>query len=535
MKPFFFASAILIAVSSALAAEDFSHDGLALWLKPDAGITKDVANKITEWKDQSGAGNHATNANAATAPVFTTEGGLSFARFDLDAKTFLKLSNPISATGFTVVAAIRFGVAPSPTFMFWLGGDNGQGCYAGGGAHWQGAGMEPEALADGWGMFRGTAQDYPWLVTDDAAPTDLGVISITNKHLYRNMLDAGLPYPYQTLPYAFKPNHTNANPGNIHQYMPGIEFNTLGANGAKQHFTGDIFEVLVFNQSLTTAERVKVESYLMSRYNVAKPDPSPGAGVGPTGKSGLALWLKADAGITKNGANKITDWQDQSGKARHATNTDAATAPVFVTEGGRSFARFDKTNGLNCAVNADTYTVFAAIRIKYPVVAHGTWDGHYPASVYWFGGDDHGLVGGGSGSTWRGWGIQFGTTDGHPARQGDRGIFQTKSIDNDFIVMTVNNYQLWRNGRSDVDFEHSGDQAIEQEDHLSPYHYSVPAINLTRLGGLPNARTVHDADFNGDIAEVLIYDRLLLAPERGMVEEYLMTKYADTPPGAKAP
>ena len=99
------------------------------------------------------------------------------------------------------------------------------------------------------------------------------------------------------------------------------------------------------------------------------------------------------------------------------------------------------------------------------------------------------------------------------------------TIDEDFIVTTVNNHGLWRNGRSDMDYEHSGAEAIDPTDHLSPYMWSVPAINLTRLGGLPSAKTVHDADFNGDIAEVLIYDRLLLAPERGMVEDYLLSKY----------
>ena len=45
---------------------------------------------------------------------------------------------------------------------------------------------------------------------------------------------------------------------------------------------------------------------------------------------------------------------------------------------------------------------------------------------------------------------------------------------------------------------------------------------------------VHDADFSGDIAEVLIYDRLLLEPERGMVEDYLMTKYSIAAPPVTA-
>ena len=56
--------------------------------------------------------------------------------------------------------------------------------------------------------------------------------------------------------------------------------------------------------------------------------------------------------------------------------------------------------------------------------------------------------------------------------------------------------------------------------------WMLPAINLTKLGGVPGTPWEHDADFLGDLAEVLIYDRLLLAPERGMVEDYLLTKYS---------
>jgi hypothetical protein len=40
-----------------------------------------------------------------------------------------------------------------------------------------------------------------------------------------------------------------------------------------------------------------------------------------TASANLSLWLKADAGITVNGSNEITNWNDQSGNNRHAVNS----------------------------------------------------------------------------------------------------------------------------------------------------------------------------------------------------------------------
>jgi hypothetical protein len=40
-----------------------------------------------------------------------------------------------------------------------------------------------------------------------------------------------------------------------------------------------------------------------------------------TASANLSLWLKADAGITVNGSNEVTNWNDQSGNSRHAINS----------------------------------------------------------------------------------------------------------------------------------------------------------------------------------------------------------------------
>lgn len=48
--------------------------------------------------------------------------------------------------------------------------------------------------------------------------------------------------------------------------------------------------------------------------------------------SSLALWLRADLGVTLNGAT-VSAWADQSGNGRHATQTTAADQPAFRAAG----------------------------------------------------------------------------------------------------------------------------------------------------------------------------------------------------------
>jgi hypothetical protein len=64
---------------------------------------------------------------------------------------------------------------------------------------------------------------------------------------------------------------------------------------------------------------------------------------GPT-YSGLALWLKADAGVTLNGAT-VSQWADQSGQGRNVVQPTAANQPALVTtELGKPALRFDGLN-----------------------------------------------------------------------------------------------------------------------------------------------------------------------------------------------
>lgn len=68
-------------------------------------------------------------------------------------------------------------------------------------------------------------------------------------------------------------------------------------------------------------------------------NPLPGYEAG----TNLALWLKADAGVTTNGSGGVTDWADQSGKGNNASAPSAANTPTFINNAvnGRPALHFD--------------------------------------------------------------------------------------------------------------------------------------------------------------------------------------------------
>jgi len=47
--------------------------GCVLWLRSDLGITKDGSDRVSQWADQSGQNNHASQATEAKQPVWTAD------------------------------------------------------------------------------------------------------------------------------------------------------------------------------------------------------------------------------------------------------------------------------------------------------------------------------------------------------------------------------------------------------------------------------------------------------------------------------
>jgi len=86
--------------------------------------------------------------------------------------------------------------------------------------------------------------------------------------------------------------------------------------------TGDIAAVIIYNRALAEHERCQVEHYLSQRYGIAVSSSIP---------QPLALFLDASMGVTTVDG-KCSQWSDQSGNARHASQSTAGYRPEFVAD-----------------------------------------------------------------------------------------------------------------------------------------------------------------------------------------------------------
>ena len=64
----------------------------------------------------------------------------------------------------------------------------------------------------------------------------------------------------------------------------------------------------------------------------------------PTMLPGCVLWLRADLGVTKDGSDKVSQWDDQSGNAHHVTQATGSKQPTWLASGsatGEAALEFD--------------------------------------------------------------------------------------------------------------------------------------------------------------------------------------------------
>jgi hypothetical protein len=130
---------------------------------------------------------------------------------------------------------------------------------------------------------------------------------------------------------------------------------TLGglANGTRG-LNAEYTEILIYNRILNDAERTQLNNYLRWRYDIAQPMPFL-----PPELSGLALWLRADLGITLNSAVLVSP----------NDLTNAAWSKVQVT------AAFNATTDPFGGTNASSLTEDnnAGFHYALNIIPVGTW------------------------------------------------------------------------------------------------------------------------------------------------------------------
>ncbi|MCC7260144.1 MAG: hypothetical protein IT567_03850 [Alphaproteobacteria bacterium] len=242
----------------------------------------------------------------------------------------------------------------------------------------------------------------------------------------------------------------------------------------------------------------------------------------PPDINGLKLWLKADAGITKDGSNKVSAWAGQSGTLNPASQGTATKQPLWVSGGlnGYPVIRFDgvddymdmhasyvdilknvkggsvfvveKRNGApggntnNVLFNASTNN---AANVRMAVFMDSATSHSYKLNARRSDGDTTASISGGT----------SGTT-----------AFNLVSA-----IMDYNN--------TDAYLYVDGTLAVSNTSFLTSGSTSNTNSVTVRIGAQADA--VPTGFLNGDIAEILVFNRAMLDANRKAVECYLARKY----------
>lgn len=234
---------------------------------------------------------------------------------------------------------------------------------------------------------------------------------------------------------------------------------------------------------------------------------------------GLVAWLRAEGEGLSHGA-KVASWNDLSGLGNHATQTVVNAQPVFVTNtvNGRAAMRFTRSASQHLLFPVANFNGMSSLR-DMTVMVVCRWGGLTPSGMF---------------------GAWGGTANSHfEINSGGQLRLRVANVNNATAnsAMTVGVWSLAGGVMAGA-----GDNPsvkVYRDGVLKSTVYGDPGPAL--LSGYTHLY-VGNSDsttrcFDGDIAEVLIFNRALTALEREAAERYLAERYAlpYTPGGGAQP
>ncbi len=218
--------------------------------------------------------------------------------------------------------------------------------------------------------------------------------------------------------------------------------------------------------------------------------------------AGPRLWLKADAGVHTNGTNIIT-WEDQSGNKLNATTTTPETPPQYIKNvvNGLPAIRFNGVDNGMETIPFQTFpekrgTVIVVLKVRALSETSGVGYGTFVSTYF------------NKGITW-----QIGS-------KGTLGIYYDGEGMSGFPIaeMTTGRWSVVMLVRdSDSSMQYLRDGVIK-------YRYRIrnnqPDINPLKIASNGRLEVL-----NGDLAEVIVYDKALNEAEIAGVYSYVENKY----------
>lgn len=242
-----------------------------------------------------------------------------------------------------------------------------------------------------------------------------------------------------------------------------------------------------------------------------------------TVQDGLVLWLKADAGVTTEGGASVTAWQDQSPNANHAGPRFGGPAEelpqrVAGVVGGKPVIRFDGVDDvLEIPNSASLQPLGGSWTVFFVAQRLGASQGDFPqiiGSRPWMEGLD------------KGWSVSLSAAGNVASHLADGiaghdvpGVLSTARL-------STTAFEIWQVEEDRPNAQTAFYRNFDLDRRLATSMPSedvdqVDSIYLGReIGGSNNRRA------NLDLAEVIIYNRVLSAVERTSVTAYLNTAYS---------
>jgi len=265
------------------------------------------------------------------------------------------------------------------------------------------------------------------------------------------------------------------------------------------YMSGDMAEVIAYSSVLSSTNRIKVEQYLQNKWGIS-------SGFLPTQISGIQLWLdSSDSGTlfqdtsgtipVVNDGDPVGLWRDKSGNAKHATQSTNANRPLFKTsvQNSKNVLRFDGSNdgmaGSDTGFSTTTSTVFVICK---SAIA-GT--DNYP---FMFGTDAATQL--------------VGLTTYNNQMQ------ITQYGASTFVAFTTNAWNV-------IYFTKSSNNWTMNLNGTSASTTMTTSTVLSGNYGIGFNRSGNRAFFNGDIAEVILYNSVLSTSQIQQVQAYLNQKW----------
>ena len=323
-----------------------SIPGCQLWLDAaDKSTVVTSGSNVTQWNDKSGNGNNATIVTS-TPPTYVSNAVV----FTASNSTGIRGNISASFSNASVfIVASYISNSGSPMYLprlFMLGSNNS---------------TDNNLI----GQFNNVDQGLPAAITYNGNGTGNafgvgnyqtgGTISFSTPFLYTNVSTySGTTFTNLTLvngyagTYATKTG-TMATGGNYvgsaNRYAIGnYMYSTAGPNG--DAYNGNVYEVIVYSNVLSTLERQEVEGYLAWKWGFETFTNS------PTSIGGLSVWLDgADESTKTLSGTTVTAWQDKASGYSFTAATVASqggitvTGPSNVVRGGVVFSNATAFNG----------------------------------------------------------------------------------------------------------------------------------------------------------------------------------------------